>query len=518
MATEEKVASTGSAKSISLTDFFDNRTRTPAPTSKLSETTNAIERFNVGGKIFCVSKETLLNSTIYSTFNRPRSVPHGLSLEGGEQQFLSSIDQRPHHSGNAHNFFTKLIEGAQNDFVLKDDTGAYFIDRSSQFFEIILDFLRTGELNIPRQLDSLSLMNVLSQQPNVNLANLHALVNHDTQVFTQRLIREADFYMVDISDQLYNIVGDGLYVSEDIKGGTTARRSVFFFDKDPIYKPASLFLNGLFLNNMVSDKEILVRNGTIEVYNEHAQLSLVIYPTTVNGDEQVNEFQQPQPNVVHQHRRTENSENALIVRDLSRFNTSFILREVKAPMQIMINMNGKNYFNLSDYNHSIKFTRVDTFHIKVTEKFIRNPTAPSSTILVQANGTVPVSGSIPIVTATTGNAVRPTTPTEFESNNTEDEDPYFINYDYQTSPTNENHRLIRPRSLSSSKSVFGSSTMNVLQQGDDNVLVAETVFRILKTNFLAKNKREFMYIESRNRVYWLTKRNLLVFELSNKNL
>lgn len=77
----------------------------------------------------------------------------------------------------------------------------------------------------------MSLMSMISNQQQPNLANLHALMNHDTQVFVQHLIREADFYMIDISDQLYNIVGDGLYVSEDLKGGTNARRSLFFFDK-----------------------------------------------------------------------------------------------------------------------------------------------------------------------------------------------------------------------------------------------------------------------------------------------
>lgn len=84
------------------------------------------------------------------------------------------------------------------------------------------------------------------------------------------------------------------------------------------------------MNNMVVDKEILVRNGTLEVYNDQAQLNLVIFPTTVHGDEQVNEFQQrQQPHIVNQHRRSGDSDNALIVNDLTRFNTSFVLREGK---------------------------------------------------------------------------------------------------------------------------------------------------------------------------------------------
>jgi hypothetical protein len=80
-------------------------------------------------------------------------------------------------------------------------------------------------------------MSALNQpQPsNTQLVNIPSLIHHDMQVFAQKLIKEADFYMIDISDQLYNIVGDGVYVSEDLKGGS--RRSLFFFDKDPIYKP-----------------------------------------------------------------------------------------------------------------------------------------------------------------------------------------------------------------------------------------------------------------------------------------
>jgi hypothetical protein len=87
-------------------------------------------------------------------------------------------------------------------------------------------------------------------------------------------------------------------------------------------------MNGLFLNNLVCDKEIIVKNGCIEVYNENAQLHFAIYPTTVHGDENhVNEFVQMQPQNIHQNRRSGESDNALIVRDLTRFGTSFILRE-----------------------------------------------------------------------------------------------------------------------------------------------------------------------------------------------
>lgn len=99
-------------------DFFESRTKLKTSHA----TANGIARFNVGGKIFCTTRETLMNSTMYSTCNRPRSTPNGLSLEGGDiTQFLaSSASTNQSQSVHAHNFFTKLIEGGDfNDFVLK---------------------------------------------------------------------------------------------------------------------------------------------------------------------------------------------------------------------------------------------------------------------------------------------------------------------------------------------------------------------------------------------------------------
>jgi hypothetical protein len=102
-----------------LYDFVQARSKVHSKKIELGP--NALAKFNVGGKTFLVSRETLLASTMYSTTNRPRSIPSGLALEGGDQSFMSSLDNmRSALTIPSHNFFTKLIEdGGNNDFVLK---------------------------------------------------------------------------------------------------------------------------------------------------------------------------------------------------------------------------------------------------------------------------------------------------------------------------------------------------------------------------------------------------------------
>ncbi|KAL0482187.1 hypothetical protein AKO1_009232, partial [Acrasis kona] len=479
-----------------------------------NQSKNKIERFNVGGRIFATTRETLLNSTIYSSTQRPSSVAVSTDTD---QIIYQTYNNANRNSQNRQNYFTKLIsdEDHLKNFVLKDDSGAYFVDRSSEYFEIILDFLKTGELNVRKHLIDCKAHSDGSCHNNINSSNTIELFNHDTQTLMQRLIREADFYMIDISDQLYNIVGDGLYVSDDLKSGKNSRRSLLFFDKEPIYKPASVFMNGLFMNSVVTDKEILVRNGTLEIFNDNHSLAIVAYPTTVCGDEQIEELQQQQPHTINQHRRSGASDSALIMRDQTRFNTMFTLREVRAPEQLMINTNGKHYYNLSDYNHSIQFTRIDSLHVKIKEVFLRTPgvtaclSGGSQLINNQTH-----SGTPPHISQLSSN-LRSSSPTNIDVENTssafdEKDDSYFANFEYQSPPQEEHVQLVaRPQ----------SSFMNFISpNSDESVVVVETVLRILKTNFLVKNKKEFMYVESRNRVYWLIKKHLLVFELSNKNL
>jgi hypothetical protein len=56
-------------------------------------------------------------------------------------------------SSTEPSFFSKLIsEGIPS---IKDDADNYFIDRDGQYFAPILEFLRTGQLCIPKKLDPL---------------------------------------------------------------------------------------------------------------------------------------------------------------------------------------------------------------------------------------------------------------------------------------------------------------------------------------------------------------------------
>lgn len=48
--------------------------------------------------------------------------------------------------GKGQNYFTTLLD---NRFAPLKDGDSYFIDRDGQYFAPLLEFLRTGELNIP---------------------------------------------------------------------------------------------------------------------------------------------------------------------------------------------------------------------------------------------------------------------------------------------------------------------------------------------------------------------------------
>ncbi|XP_064383119.1 uncharacterized protein LOC135331796 [Halichondria panicea] len=80
-------------------------------------TTSGYVRLNIGGEIFATSKTTLLSA--------------------GESFFSSLLSER-HESA-------------------RDDTGAYFIDRSPKYFGSILHYLRTNNLELPSALNRQSL-------------------------------------------------------------------------------------------------------------------------------------------------------------------------------------------------------------------------------------------------------------------------------------------------------------------------------------------------------------------------
>lgn len=79
---------------------------------------NSLKFKNVGGKTYCTTKTTLTNQ--------------------GE------------------NFFSSLLSDRIPSLKDKDDN--YFIDRNGTLFEFVLDFLRTGDLDLPEHISKHALL------------------------------------------------------------------------------------------------------------------------------------------------------------------------------------------------------------------------------------------------------------------------------------------------------------------------------------------------------------------------
>ena len=163
----------------------------------------------------------------------------------------------------------------------------------------------------------------------------------------------------------------------------------------------------------------------------------------------------------------------------------------------------KPYFNLSDYNHSIRVLQIDSSSLQIIEVF--KDDAPVPPTLHNSSNSGPTS--------------RPTnirTPEEiFREKYTfarmrplhgliEDEGEEEDSSDLQSVATNSGSFLV------------GSATTPTVGT-KDNVL-SKTRMKVIRTNFIAKSKKNFIYIESRNRLYWNRAGKVLIFELSNKNL
>lgn len=126
------------------------------------------------------------------------------------------------------NYFTRLLDENQHLGFIKDENGCYFIDRNPKYFALILEYLKSGELNL---FDSAEYRSSELDAPEYGF--------HDLQLFAQKIIKESDYFMLDVSDQLYNIVGDQLYVSDCFQDRTNRsnQRCLIFFDKDPLRRP-----------------------------------------------------------------------------------------------------------------------------------------------------------------------------------------------------------------------------------------------------------------------------------------
>jgi len=400
---------------------------------------------------------------------------------------------------NSANFFTQLLQDSNEEMTVKDETGAYFIDRNKDYFGIILEFIRSGELNIPLAVASPGNNSGSNSAYSYQQSNQTMFANPMTQSFVQKLICEADFYMIDISSQLYNIVGDGIYVSEDEKGSD--KRCLLFFDKDPVFQPCSLFMNGAFRSESLHDKELYICNGSLLMYNSAGELEYVMYPTTAttSGNSTTSSyvhFRQSNNTGVSPGRGSMASTNVIVVRDCKRFNKNFILREAVPPSKILLS-HDKAYFNLSDYNHSIRIEHIDSQHYLIIESF-KDDGAPVPNDLLMHDviglATKPAKKALPqemvIGNRYTFPRMRPL-------------HGLFPDEDDENDDVPVSH---------------GSSSSSTRSQHDSGKILSRTRMRVVKTNFIAKSKGNFMYIESRNRLYWHRGGKVLAFGLANKSL
>jgi len=113
-----------------------------------------------------------------------------VKLNIGGTKFLTSKSTL---SSVGTNFFTKLL--SEDMPSSRDEEGCYFIDRNGKTFQILLDFLRTGELIIP---------------PTVN---------------ERAVYLEADFYSIDLSSTFCPSIRDGAYVYPNERGLVYLERS-----------------------------------------------------------------------------------------------------------------------------------------------------------------------------------------------------------------------------------------------------------------------------------------------------
>ncbi|KAL9643827.1 hypothetical protein ABK040_016821 [Willaertia magna] len=649
----------------STSKFHHHRRSSSGNTSQ-----NQIVKFNVGGKIFYTTRETINNSVHLSTQQDSNCSPFSQLIRSTSSSSLSqnNKDSSPipistdysslstlvdfHYRKNRksidstasigssntnsisnlsptynttspflENYFTKLLDENNHVGILKDESGCYFIDRNPKYFAILLEYLKTGELELIGSYPSSEF-----DTPEYGF--------HDLQLFTQKIIKEADYFLIDISDQIYNIVSDQIYVNESFHERTVRnQRTLLFFDKDPLKKPCSLFLNGIFLDKLVVDKECFVRNGVIECYfeenvnegirfrkkslrkanankknvnigsddspqtegdessqkrksiapldsslllstsntssshgmgsisssNRSAKLKLqfVIYPqvevkkderknmmnyigmdtSLLIEDEETNGGQADQlslDNLLYAYGQRASRrismefphlvDNVLVVKDVQGFKREFRLKEMVEPPSFKLTFN-KMYYNLSDYNHSVKILKddKDKDYVTVVECLI----IPFDKLLstdIKGDNTPPTS--LQRTRSDLSDGVVNGSGLASSSNTTNDTHYNFINndllYNEIGSSDSDEDEFSVPQASVKRKSLAVLKTNNkvsTLRGTPGAEQTKETRMKIIRNNFFAKSKKEFIYVESKNRIYWVSRnRGLLTLELSNKNL
>jgi len=130
-----------------------------------------------------------LSSPTQKLSPRKETHPHGLvKLNIGGRKFMTTKNTLL--MSGSKGFFSSLLEGEFPS--VQDEEGYYFIDRDGKYFEPLLEFLRTGELEIP---------------PGIS---------------KRAVAREANFYSIEIPLMPYNLGShspppsprsDGVYMS-----------------------------------------------------------------------------------------------------------------------------------------------------------------------------------------------------------------------------------------------------------------------------------------------------------------
>ena len=111
-----------------------------------------------------------------------------VKLNVGGKKFLTRYGTLA-QNGSQENFFVSLLSGRFP--VESDEKGYIFIDRSAKYFEVILDFLRSGELNCPK---SLSMKRIIQEANyygvNIGDAYLSTTSKEDTAPLTDESLKE----------------------------------------------------------------------------------------------------------------------------------------------------------------------------------------------------------------------------------------------------------------------------------------------------------------------------------------
>lgn len=90
-----------------------------------------------------------------SSSHHNRLFPENIELNVGGKYFSTSVLTLTRESDS---LLGRIFSGRQT--VNKDESGKYFIDRDGLLFRYILDFLRTNQLNLPKDFQEIARLKI----------------------------------------------------------------------------------------------------------------------------------------------------------------------------------------------------------------------------------------------------------------------------------------------------------------------------------------------------------------------